>query len=43
MMAFVVLAVSGCTQKSESEKMMDQMKKDTSKAMDKMKKDINNI
>jgi outer membrane lipoprotein-sorting protein len=42
-LAFAVLAVTGCAQKSESEKMMDQMKKDANKAADQMKKEINNL
>ena len=43
MLAFVALAVSGCAQKSESEKAMDQFKRDTKKATDQVKKDINNL
>ncbi len=40
---FAVLSVMGCAQKSESEKMMDQMKKDSKKAADQMKKDIDKL
>ena len=48
MMAWAVLAVmalgfGGCAQKSESEKMMDQMNKDAKKATNQMKKDLNNL
>ena len=43
MLAVMALGVSGCAQKSESEKMMDQMKKDTKSATDQMKKDINKL
>ncbi len=40
---FVALGVSGCAQKSESEKMMDQMHKDAKKASNQLKKDLNNL
>ena len=39
----MALGISGCAQKSESEKMMDHMHKDAKKASDQMKKEINNF
>ena len=43
MALFAVLGFSGCDNRSESEKMMDQMNKDAKKAAAQIKKDINNI
>ena len=43
MLVLAVLGLSGCAQKSESEKMMDQMHRDAKKATSQMKKDINNL
>ena len=37
------MGLVGCAQKSESEKMMDQMKKDTKRAADQMKRDIDKL
>ena len=42
-MVLVAVGMSGCAQKSESEKMMDKMHKDAKNAANQMKKDINNL
>ena len=39
----VALGAAGCAQKTESEKMMDQMNKDAKKASADMKKAVNNL
>ena len=39
----MALGVAGCAQKSESEKLMDQMNRDTKKAAADMKKAVNNL
>lgn len=42
-LALAVMGLSGCDNRSESEKALDAMKKDASNAMDQAKKDINNF
>ena len=42
-LAVMVLSISGCAQKSESEKMFDQMNKDAKSATNQMKKDLSNL
>ena len=43
MLVLAVLGLSGCAQKSESEKMMDKMNSDAKKATSQMKKSINSL
>ena len=43
LLAVMTFAITGCAQKSESEKAMDAMKKDANKAANQMKKEINNL
>jgi hypothetical protein len=41
--ALAALGMTGCAQKSESEKALDAFKKDANKAMDQAKKDVNSL
>ena len=43
LLVLMALGLSGCAQKSDSEKMFDKMNKDAKKATNQMKKDINNL
>ena len=43
MIVLLAIGMSGCAQKSESEKAMDAFKNDANKAMNQAKKDINNL
>ena len=43
LVAGLAMGVVGCAQKTESEKMMDQMNKDAKKASADMKKAVNNL